>query len=338
MDKTKVLSGFSAASTAEEVIHGIDLTGKIALVTGGYAGIGLETTRVLHAAGARVIVPARDLKKAETALQGLERVEISGMDLADPATIDAFAQKFLASGRPLHILVNSAGIMAPPLERDARGHESQFATNHLGHFQLTIRLWPALQAAKGARVVSVSSWGHRFSPFIFEDPDFEKRPYDRWSGYGQSKTANILFAVALDAKGKEQNIRAFALHPGTIVSTDLKRYISEGDLKKAGVLDADGNPVLDPSRQLKTVEQGAATSVWCATSPKLEGVGGVYCENNNVSHALGSDTAASGGWDTIKMSERPAGSLGVYPYAIDPEAAERLWVLSERLTGAQTVA
>jgi NAD(P)-dependent dehydrogenase (short-subunit alcohol dehydrogenase family) len=338
MDKSKVLSGFSGASTAEEVIHGIDLTGKIALVTGGYAGIGLETTRVLHAAGATVIVPARDLKKAEAALKSLQNVEIESMDLADPASIDAFATKFLASDRPLHIMINSAGIMAPPLVRDARGHESQFATNHLGHFQLTVRLWPALVAAKGARVVSVSSWGHRFSPFIFEDPDFEKRPYERWSGYGQSKTANILFAVALDARGKEQNIRAFALHPGTIVSTDLKRYISEEDLKKAGVLDADGRPVLDPSRQLKTVEQGAATSVWCATSPILDNTGGVYCENNNISHVLGGDTAASGGWDTIKMSERPAGALGVYPYAIDPEAADRLWALSERLTGAQTVA
>jgi NAD(P)-dependent dehydrogenase (short-subunit alcohol dehydrogenase family) len=338
MDKSKVLSGFSGASTAEEVIHGIDLTGKIALVTGGYAGIGLETTRVLHAAGATVIVPARDLKKAESALQGLEGVEIGLMDLADPAAIDAFAKKFLASGRPLHIMVNSAGIMAPPLVRDTRGHESQFATNHLGHFQLTTRLWPALLATKSARVVSVSSWGHRFSPFVFEDPDFEHRPYERWSAYGQSKTANILFAVALDARGKEHNIRAFALHSGTIVSTDLKRYIGEEDLKKAGVLDADGRPVLDPSRQLKTVEQGAATSVWCATNPKLEGVGGVYCENSNVSHVLGRDTAASGGWDTIKMSERPAGALGVYPYAVDPEAAERLWVLSEKLTGAQTVA
>ena len=353
MDKTKVLSGFTGASTAEDVIHGIDLTGKIALVTGGYAGIGLETTRVLHAAGARVIVPARDLKKAEAALKSLQNIEIENMDLANPASIDAFAKKFLASGRPLHIMVNSAGIMAPPLERDARGHESQFATNHLGHFQLTVRLWPALveagkgskrvaetgaSSATGARVVSVSSWGHRFSPFIFEDPDFEKRPYERWSAYGQSKTANILFAVALDARGKEQNIRAFALHPGTIVSTDLKRYISEEDLKKAGALDADGNPVLDPSRQLKTVEQGAATSVWCATSPILDNTGGVYCENCNISHVLGSDTAASGGWDTIKMSERPAGALGVYPYAIDPEAAERLWTLSERLTGAQTVA
>jgi NAD(P)-dependent dehydrogenase (short-subunit alcohol dehydrogenase family) len=338
MDKSKVLSGFSGASTADEVIQGIDLTGKIAIVTGGYAGIGLETTRVLHAAGARVIVPARDLKKAETALQGLDGVETGFMDLADPGSIDTFAKQFLASGRPLHIMVNSAGIMAPPLVRDARGHESQFATNHLGHFQLTVRLWPALLAAKGARVVSVSSWGHRFSPFVFEDPDFEHRPYDRWSGYGQSKTANILFAVGLDKRGKPAGIRAFALHPGTIVSTDLKRYISEEDLKKAGVLDADGRPVLDPSRQLKTVEQGAATSVWCATSPQLDTLGGVYCENCNVSHVLGDDTAASGGWDTIKMSERPAGALGVYPYAIDPEAAERLWVLSERLTGAQTVA
>jgi NAD(P)-dependent dehydrogenase (short-subunit alcohol dehydrogenase family) len=334
MDKSKVLSGFSGASTAEEVIRGIDLSGKIALVTGGYAGIGLEATRVLHAAGATVIVPARDLAKAEAALQGIKGVEIGFMDLADPGSVDAFADHFLATGRPLHIIVNSAGIMAPPLVRDARGHESQFATNHLGHFQLTVRLWPALLAAMGARVVYVSSWGHRFSSFVFEDYDFEHRPYERWSGYGQSKTANVLFAVGLDKRGKAAGIRAFAVHPGTIVSTDLKRYISEEDLKKAGVLDAEGEPVLDPSKQLKTVEQGAATSVWCATSPQLDGLGGVYCENCDLSHVLGDDNKPVGdGWDNLRMSERPAGALGVYPYAVDPEAAERLWALSEKLTG-----
>ena len=168
-------SGFGATSTADDVIQGIDLSGKIAVVTGGYASTGLETTRALHAAGAKVIVPARDHDKAARALEGLDGVEIEAMDLMDPASIDAFAERFLASGQPLHILVNCAGIMASPLTRDSRGYESQFATNHLGHFQLVVRLWPALRQANGARVVSVSSWGHRMSPVMFEDPNFERR-------------------------------------------------------------------------------------------------------------------------------------------------------------------
>jgi NAD(P)-dependent dehydrogenase (short-subunit alcohol dehydrogenase family) len=203
-------SGFGAASTAGDVIKGIDLSNRGAIVTGGYSGIGLETTRALRSAGAKVIVPARDHDKAATGLKGLEGVEIEAMDLLDPASIDAFAQRFLASGQPLHILVNSAGIMACPLARDSRGYESHFATNHLGHFQLVARLWPALRQANAARVVSVSSWGHRHSPVVFEDPNFERRDYDRWLAYGQSKTANILFlfALAVDERGKSEGVRA----------------------------------------------------------------------------------------------------------------------------------
>ena len=166
--------GFGAASTAGDVIKGIDLSGRVAIVTGGYSGIGLETTRAMCSAGAKVIVPARDYDKAATALEGLDGVEVEAMDLLGPASIDAFAERFLASGQPLHILVNSAGIMACPLARDARGYESQFVTNRLGHFQLVTRLWPALRQANGARVVSVSSWGHRRSPVVFEAPNFER--------------------------------------------------------------------------------------------------------------------------------------------------------------------
>lgn len=317
-------SGFGAASTAEEVIKGIDLSGKVAVVTGGYSGIGLETARVLHGAGAKVIVPARDLAKATNALKGLEGVEIMEMDLIDPASIDAFAEKFLATGLPLHILVNSAGIMAIPLTRDARGYEAQFATNHLGHFQLTARLWPALLKANGARVVSVSSFGHRHSPVIFEDVNFEHRDYDRMSAYGQSKTANVLFAVELDEIGKQHGVRAFALHPGGIISTDLKRNLSDEDLRQYGVIDEHGNPIIDPEKQLKTVAQGASTSVWCATSPRLEGIGGVYCENNNISPLLGPED----------KSARIDGGMpvGVKAYAVDAGAAKQLWALSEQLT------
>jgi NAD(P)-dependent dehydrogenase (short-subunit alcohol dehydrogenase family) len=322
--QTPLGSGFGAATTAREVVLGLDLGGKVAIVTGGAAGIGLETTRALYNAGATVIVPARSRARAAAALASLSGVEFTAMDLLDPESIEAFASRFLASGRPLHILVNSAGIMACPLARDSRGFESQFSTNHLGHFQLTARLWPALRRAQGARVVSVSSWGHRRSPVDFEDPNFERRPYDRWSAYGQSKTANVLFAVAADALGKAEGIRAFALHPGSIL-TGLAKHLSREELELAGVVDSEGRPVLDPARNLKSPAQGAATSVWCATSPLLEGLGGVYCENCDVA-PLAPEASSS-------EASRQAGSrpFGVRPFAVDGEAADRLWRLSERL-------
>ena len=323
-------SGFDGASTASDVIQGIDLSGKTAIVTGGYAGIGTETTRVLANAGAKVIVPARDIRKATDALAGINGVIIEQMDLMDPASIEAFAAKFLGTGQPLHILVNSAGIMANPLTRDARGFESQFATNHLGHFLLAHRLWPALKKANGARIVALSSWGHRYSPVVFEDIHFEQRPYDPWKAYGQSKTANILFAVEADRRGKADGIRAFAVHPGSIVSTDLSRYIPEEQLIKMGALDQNGNPVIDPARQLKTIEQGAATSVWCATSPLLEGKGGVYCENSDISPLTESD----GTQGSSDLSQRKASkAFGVFGYAVSGEDAVRLWETSERQLG-----
>ncbi|HEX4447165.1 MAG TPA: SDR family NAD(P)-dependent oxidoreductase, partial [Polyangiaceae bacterium] len=185
-------SGHGARTTAREAIADRRLDGLVAIVTGGYAGVGLGTTRVLAAAGATVIVPARTPEKARAALAGIARVELEGLDLGDPSSIDAFVSRFTASGRPLHILVNNAGIMATPLVKDARGFDPQLATNHLGHFQLTVRLWPALRKARGARVVSLSSRGHARGGVDFEDPKFERRPYDKWVAYGQSKTANAL--------------------------------------------------------------------------------------------------------------------------------------------------
>ena len=321
-------SGFGATSTAAEVLNGLDLSNKVAIVTGGYSGIGLETARVLLAAGAKVIVPARDLKKGAAATKAIRGLEIRPMDLMDPTSIDAFAGKFLASGQPLHILVNSAGIMASPLTRDSRGYESQFSTNHLGHFQLVVRLWPALRQAKGARIVSVSSWGHRHSPIVFDDPNFERRPYDRWLAYGQSKTGNILLAVAADERGKSENIRAFSLHPGGIVGTGLEKHLTKEELRKAGVIDEQGQPVLDPSRGFKTVEQGAATS------PQLDGMGGVYCENCDIAPLVGTKDEANRTSEAIRqVGSRP---LGVMPYAVDPSAAARLWTLSEQLTGTSS--
>ncbi|MZQ83280.1 SDR family NAD(P)-dependent oxidoreductase [Paenibacillus sp. 5J-6] len=326
--QTPIGSGFGASVTAADVIKGIDLSGKIAIVTGGYSGLGLETVRVLRSAGAKVIVPTRDRNKAETALADIEGIEIEVMDLLDPTSIDAFAENFLASGQPLHMLVNSAGIMASPLSRDSRGYESQFATNHLGHFQLVARLWPALRKATGARVVSVSSWGHHFSPVVFDDPNFERRDYDRWGAYGQSKTANILFAVALDKRGQADGVRAFSLHPGSIVGTGLEKHLSQEELLAAGVIDENGQPVLDPTKNLKTVGQGAATSVWCATNPQLENMGGVYCENCDIV-VLGQDAESEFQLDNNSTLT----DSGVMSYAVDPEAADRLWSLSEQLIG-----
>ncbi|MEA1843342.1 oxidoreductase [Agrobacterium tumefaciens] len=309
-------SRFSASSTAREVTEGIDLSGKTAIVTGGYSGLGVETTRALAGAGARVIVPARSREKAERTLAGIDNVVIEAMDLADPASVAAFVDRIVAADMPISILVNSAGIMATPLARDQAGHESQFATNHLGHFRLVAGLWPALVKAGNARVVSVSSRGHQIGPVDFDDIDFKARPYDKWQAYGQAKTANALFALELDRLGAGRGVRSFSLHPG-IILTDLARHLTEDEIKSFDVYDEDGNRRVDPSRDLKTPEQGAATSVWAATRPELNGIGGVYCEDCEVA---------------LPQAETD-GTRGVAPWAMDPQAAERLWLLSEHLTG-----
>ncbi|MFL6110994.1 MAG: SDR family NAD(P)-dependent oxidoreductase [Catenulispora sp.] len=316
-------SGFSADSTAGDVIKGVDLTGTTAIVTGGSSGIGLATVRALRDAGAEVVVPARNTEGARTALRDLAGVRIEALDLAEPASVDGFAARFLAERRPLHLLINNAGVMATPLTRDARGNEWQFAVNHLGHFRLATRLWPALAAAGGARVVALSSRGHRYSPVVFEDLNFEHRAYEPFLGYGQSKTANALFAVGLDRRGREDGIRAFAVHPGAILDTALIRHLDAAALRAAGVADVGGRRVLNTGRRVKTVEQGAATTVWCATSTALDSLGGVYCEDCDISPVVTPEAlAASGGL---------LDAAGVLPYAVDQHAAMRLWEVSERL-------
>ncbi|UOG77464.1 SDR family NAD(P)-dependent oxidoreductase (plasmid) [Hymenobacter tibetensis] len=318
-------TGFNATTTATDVISGIDLTGKIAIVTGGNAGIGLETTRVLAAAGATVIVPARDTEKAKHNLQGIANVELDTMDLLDPRSIDAFAERFLASGRPLHMLINNAGIMWVPLRRDHRGIESQLATNYLGQFQLVARLWPALKQAQGARVVNVSSFGHQMAPFHFEDPNFQHREYHTLQGYGQSKTASNLFTVALDQRGQAVNVRAYAVHPGSINGTELGREAPLELFQQMGFCDAQGNILPEVAATLKTIPQGAATTVWCATSPLLNTLGGVYCEDADVAEL-----------DEGQIEHRPddpSTARGVQPYSLDEANAQRLWTLSEELTG-----
>jgi len=318
MKQQPIHSGFGQASTAADVIAGIDLFGKVAIVTGGYSGLGRETVRTFLGAGARVIVPARDVDRAATAMSSLPGAKIEPMDLLDPTSIGAFAVKFVASDQPLHILVNNAGIMAGPLLRDRRGFEHRFASNHLGHFQLTVRLWPALLRSKRARVVSVASRGHWFSPVIFDDPNFEHRPYDPWQAYGQSKTANILFAVELDRMARSRNVRAFSAHPGAVVETGLARHVATDTLRKAGAVDEHGRTVIDSAKGMKTVEQGASTIVWCATSPELNGLGGAYCEDNDIA-SLSNEAARHS-----SPSSSPEQRKGVKPYAVDPNNARRL--------------
>jgi NAD(P)-dependent dehydrogenase (short-subunit alcohol dehydrogenase family) len=305
-------SGYGERTTAREVAAGVDLTGKQVVITGGYAGLGLETTRVLAERGAEIIAGARDVAKAMEKLAGIPRVMVRPLDLADRASIDRFADDVLASAPAINLLVNNAGIMATPLMRDTRGYEMQFATNHLGHFQLTNRLLPALER-RGARVVSLTSAGHRFSAVDFDDPNFLIRPYDKWKAYGQSKSANSLFAVELDARMKDRGIRAFAVHPGRILSTELVRYISNEDLIAAGIRRPDGS--LDQA-STKTVEEGAATTVWCSLSAQLDNLGGVYCADCDISPIVPDDSKSL---------------TGVRQWAIDKAAAERLWELSERL-------
>ena len=202
-------------------------------------------------------MPVRTPEKAQAALRSVPGVELERLDLMDPASIDEFAERFLVSGQPLHILINSAGIMATPLIRDSRGFESQLATNHLGHFQLVLRLWPALKKAQGARIVSVSSRGHQLAGFDFEDPNFSTRAYDKWLAYAQSKTANVLFAVAMDKRGEPHGVRAFSVHPGTIV-TDLARNLSDDELRAMGALNEQGERVFGQyNDEFKTIEEGA---------------------------------------------------------------------------------
>jgi NAD(P)-dependent dehydrogenase (short-subunit alcohol dehydrogenase family) len=326
-------TGYSAATTADEILEGVDLTGRTAIVSGGYSGIGIETVRSLRKVGADVIVPARDKARAAQATADIDGVEVAALDLTDPQSVDAFAEAFVASGRALHILVNSTGIMAVPLRRDARGYESQFATNHLGHFQLTTRLWPALTRAGGARVVAVSSWGHRQSDIRWDDPHFRRGDYQPMLGYGQSKTANNLFSVALDRRGQDDGVRAFSLHPGSII-TPLARHTSEEALKQMGVIDENGDPVIDPARNMKTPQQGAATSVLCAASPKLDGYGGVYCENGDIAPFFDADEDADAQRRQCELATLGSFTHGVLPYSVDPASAERLWHLSADLTGA----
>jgi NAD(P)-dependent dehydrogenase (short-subunit alcohol dehydrogenase family) len=307
---------FGKDSTAEQVSEGIDLRGKRALVTGASGGLGAETARVLALRGAAVTLTARDVAKGEAAADeirkgtGNQAVDVMELELSVPASVEAFAEAYLKRYDTLNLLINNAGVMGCPLARTAEGWEMQFATNHLGHFLLTGRLLPALRAGAPSRVVNVSSRGHRFSPVVFDDIHFDEREYDKWASYGQSKTANVLFAFELDRRLKGSGVSAFSLHPGGIM-TELGRHLSEDDIKELMSRAPSGG------FEWKTVPCGAATSVYAATAPELEGRGGLYLEDCQVSSPRESDEA----------------EVGYEAWAMDPEAAARLWEVSERTLG-----
>ncbi|WP_323791194.1 oxidoreductase [Nocardioides sp.] len=315
-DQRPLGSGFGATSTAADVLDGIDLGGRTALVTGGYAGIGLEIVRALVGAGARVLAPARRPDEARRTLGDLvdAGVEVAAMDLADQQQVASYAADVVSAGRRLDLVIDNAGIMALPETRTDRGWEMQLATNHLGHYALVNHLWPAV--AEGARVVSVSSSGHYYSPMRWDDPWLES-DYDKWLAYGQSKTANVLFAVGLDARGRARGVQASSVHPGAIL-TNLGKHLTDEDVAALLAPDADGNVSIP---EFKTPEQGAATAVWAATSPLLVGHGGAYLVDCDVAPWAGDDE--DGGSD----------SRGVKRYAVDPDEAERLWAWSAELTG-----
>jgi NAD(P)-dependent dehydrogenase (short-subunit alcohol dehydrogenase family) len=310
---------FGEQSTTDEVLEGIDLSGSQTLVTGASAGLGQETARALAAHGASVILAVRDLEKGERAAEPIRAaaspdatIELREVDLASLTSVRTFCDGVLADHDRLDLLVANAGLMAPPFAKTADGFESQFGTNHLGHFVLVNRLVPLLVAGAPSRVVNLSSGGHRFGDVDLDDPNFEHQDYDPWVGYGRAKTANILFAVELDRRLRDRGVRATAVHPG-MIATELARHLTEESI--ASLVAARG----DRKVVRKEVDAGAATSVWAGVTAGADEVGGRYCEDCAVSPMITEGSA----------------SPGVMAYALDPATAEALWARSEELVGEQ---
>lgn len=306
-------SGFGAKSEPTEVLKDIDLEGKVAMVTGGYSGIGLETTRALKEAGARVIVPARRKDVAKSALSGIvESEDILNLDLADPSSAQSFVNEFVDSGLSLDILINNAAVMACPQMPTKEGWDLQFAVNHIGHFIITKGLLPTMSSS-GSRIVTLSSTGHKLSGIQWEDVHFEES-YDKWKAYGQSKTAASLLAVEISERMKDEGIKTYSVHPGGIF-TPLQRHLEKEEMIALGWLGEDGELSEMAAANFKSPTQGASTSLWCATSPMLEEVSGVYCENCDVA---------------VRQEDGPmARYIGVADWAVDTDEAAKLWDLTE---------
>ncbi len=317
-EQIPVNSGFDGKSTGAEVAAAFDLTGKTAVVTGGYSGIGLETVRVLADRGASVIVPVRSPDKASAALAGIAgNIRTLPMDLGDPGSVRSAADQLCDELNTLDLLINNAGIMACPLARVGPGWESQFGINHMGHFALTQGLMPLLENTGGARVVALSSGGHKMGDVNWDDIQYQHTEYDKWKAYGQAKTANALFANALSRRLRPAGGLAFSLHPGAIF-TPLQRHLPQAEMIALGWLSEDGSPSDMARRVFKTVEQGCATTLWAATAPGLDGKPGVYCEDCDIA--------------VLSDPENPETRfIGVRAYACDDDAAERLWQISEAL-------
>lgn len=308
------MSQFSFSSTTDDVLDGVDLTGRTICITGNSSGLGVEATRALTAHGATVVGGVRDLDRARTNLSAagvdLDQVVLHPLDLAALESVRSFTDRVNADGRPLDVIIANAGIMACPFGHTADGFETQFGTNHLGHFVAVNRLLPLVP--DGGRLVTLSSSGHRFSDVDLDDPGFERTPYDAWISYGRAKTANVLFAVELDRRLRARGIRATAVHPGGIV-TELGRHLTDETLAQL-VAAREGHET-----QWKTVPQGAATEVWAAVVADGDEVGGQYCEDCNVA----------------PVSDDPVAPAGVRRYALDPETARALWTRSEELVGEE---
>ena len=312
-------SGFNAKSETKDIINNIDLNNKVAIVTGGYSGIGLETTKALVAAGADVIIPAKRSKIANQNLNGIVSEDnVIEMDLGNLNSVKSFSDSFKENFNTLDLLINNAGIMACPETRIGNNWESQFAINHIGHFLLTNELINVMSDVEGARFVSLSSSAHSITGILWDDIHFQSAKYDKWMAYGQSKTACSLMAIEFNTRMKDRGVEGFAVHPGGII-TPLQRHLEKEEMVALGWLDEDGSPSELAKNFFKSTSQGASTAVWCATNPDLNGLGGVFCEDCDIAKRKS------------EVDESLQRYFGVADWAIDKEEASKLWESTESM-------